>query len=152
MTNDEASAGAVPTLEIEPASMKTSGRCACCGKSRRTAWGFVYRDGGPRACYFVEWTLGRRDCSARFDVVVGKWFDGTTENDREAVSLEYRLLDTGPSFSVVDADGRPAAEVGRATKGAEVTGTPLADEVVTIAGAVLEADDRVRDLAQRAVG
>lgn len=152
MTNDEVNDGATPTLEIEPASMKTSGQCACCGKSRRTAWGFVYVDGGPHACYFVEWTLGRRDCSARFDVVVGKWFDGTTENDREAVSLEYRLLDTGPSFAVVDADGRPAAEVGRATKSAEVTGTPLADEVVSIAGAVLEADERVRDLAAPAVG
>ncbi|MBX3215572.1 MAG: hypothetical protein KF850_26270 [Labilithrix sp.] len=143
MTNDDAT----PTLEIEPASMKSSGRCACCGKSRRTAWGFVYRDGGPRACYFVEWTLGRSDCAARFDVVVGSWFDGTTEDDREAVSLEYRLLDTGPSFSVVDAAGRPAAEVGRATKGGDVRGTPLADEAMTIAGAVLETDARVRELA-----
>jgi hypothetical protein len=139
-------------LEIEPASMRNSGRCACCGRSRRTVWGYVYRDGGPRACYFVEWTLGRRDCSARFDVVVGAWFDGTTEDDREAVSLEYRLLDTGPSFAVVDAEGRPAAEVGRATRGAEVAGTPLAEEVVTIAGAVLTEDPRVRELAARAVG
>ena len=129
--------------------MKNSGRCACCGKSRRTVWGFVYRDGGPRACYFVEWTIGRADCSARFDVVVGDWFDGTTEADREAVSLEYRLLDTGPSFSVVDAEGRPAAEVGRAMKRVEIAGTPLAEEVLTIAGAVLEVDDRVRELASR---
>ncbi|MBX3264084.1 MAG: hypothetical protein KIS78_23260 [Labilithrix sp.] len=145
MTND-----APPALEIEPASMKSSGRCACCGKSRRTAWGFVYRDGGPLACYFVEWTLGRSDCAARFDVVVGSWFDGTTEDDRAAVSLEYRLLETGPSFSVVDADGRPAAEVGRATRSGDVQGTPLADEVMRIAGAILEADARVRELAARA--
>lgn len=138
------------TLEIEPASMKNSGRCACCGKSRRTVWGYVYRDGGPRACYFVEWTIGRRDCSARFDVVVGNWFDGTTEDDRSAVSLEYRLTDEGPSFSVVDAHGRPAAEVGRATKGADVQGTELAEEVVSIAGAILEVDDRVRELLVRA--
>src|SRR5262249_62075297 len=115
----------------------------------RAVWGYVYRAGGPRACYFVEWTLGRRDCSARFDVVVGAWFDGTTEADREAVSLEYRLLDTGPSFAVVDAEGRPAAEVGRATRGSEVAGTELAEEVVTIAGAVLEVDERVRELASR---
>jgi hypothetical protein len=137
------------TLEIEPASMKNSGRCACCGKSRRTAWGFVYRDGGPRACYFVEWTLGSaaRACSARFDVVVGDWNDGTTEDDREAVSLEYRLLENTPTFSLVDALGRPAAEVGRATRGSDVDGTPLADEVVTIAGAVLRDDERVRELA-----
>ncbi len=129
--------------------MKNSGRCACCGKSRRTAWGFVYRDGGPRACYFVEWTLGRRDCAARVDVVVGEWFDGTTDDDREAVSLEYRLLDSGPSFAVVDAAGRPAAEVGRATKGAEIAGTPLADEVVSIACAILEGDPRLCEIATR---
>lgn len=127
--------------------MRNGGRCACCGKSRRTVWGFVYQDGGPRACYFVEWTVGRRECSARFDVVVGQWFDGTTESDRDTVSLEYRLLESGPSFAVVDAEGRPAAEVGRATKGAEVAGTPLADEVLAIAAAVLETDERVRALA-----
>jgi len=150
MTTDD-DGGETATLEIEPASMKVSGRCACCGKSRRTAWGFVYRDGGPRACYFVEWTLGRRDCAARFDVVVGDWFDGTTEDDREAVSLEYRLLESGPSFAVVDAAGRPAAEVGRATKSSDVAGTPLGEEVVAIAGAVLEGDDRFRELSPPAV-
>jgi hypothetical protein len=139
------------TLEIEPASMKNSGRCACCGKSRRTVWGYVYRDGGPRACYFVEWTLGRRDCSARFDVVVGSWSDDTTEDDRKTVSLDYKLLDTGPSFSVVDAAGRPAAEVGRAMKGADVAGTALAEEAISIAGAVLEVDERVRELVVRAI-
>jgi hypothetical protein len=52
---------------------------------------------------------------------------------------------------VVDAEGRPAAEVGRATKGAEIAGTALAEEVVTIAGAVLEADERVRELAGRSL-
>ncbi len=133
-------------IEIEPASMKSSGRCACCGKSRRTVWGFVYRDGGPRACYFVEWTLGHLDRSARFDVVVGDWNDGTTENDREAISLEYRGLETGPTFSVVDAEGRPAAEVGRATRRSDVAGTVLEGEVLSIAGAVLAADDRVKEL------
>jgi hypothetical protein len=141
------------TIEIEPASMRNSGRCACCGKSRRTIWGYVYVDGGPRACYFVEWTIGplataKPQCSARFDVVVGDWFDGTTEEDREAVSLEYRLLDGGPSFQVVDAAGRPAAEVGRAAKKSEIEGTPLADEAIAIAGAVLESDDRVRELTR----
>lgn len=137
-----------PVIEVEPASMKNSGRCACCGKSRRTAWGFVYRDGGPRACYFVEWTLGRRDCAARVDVVVGEWFDGTTEDDREAVSLEYRLLESGPSFTLGDVADRPAAEVGRTTKGAEIAGTPLAIEVLSLAGIVLRGDPRLQELVR----
>lgn len=139
-------------IEIEPASMRSSGRCACCGKSRRTIWGYVFVNGGPRACYFVEWTigpsLGAGSCSARFDVVVGEWFDGTTEEDREAVSLEYHLINGRPSFEVVDAAGRPAAEVGRAAKKSEIEGTPLAAEAITIAGAVLEKDHRVRELSR----
>lgn len=147
MTTEVTSNDPPSGLEIEPASMKTSGRCACCGKSRRTAWGFVYRDGGPRACYFVEWTIGRSDCSARFDVVVGQWFDGTTENDRETVSLEYRLTGSGPSFALSDPTGRPAAEVGRAMLGSDISGTPLAEEALEIAGAVLAGDGRVRELA-----
>jgi hypothetical protein len=132
--------------------MRNSGRCACCGKSRRTIWGYVFVDGGPRACYFVEWTIGplatTTKCSARIDVVVGDWNDGTTEDDREAVSLEYRLVEGGPSFEVVDAEGRPAAEVGRAAKKSEIEGTDIADEAIAIAGAVLESDDRVRELTR----
>jgi len=129
-------------IEIEPASMKPSGRCACCGKSKRTAWGFVYEDGGPRACYFVEWTLGHAKQTARIDVVVGRWSDDTTENDRDAVSLEY----AAGAFALADAAGRPAAEAGRATKKDDVAGTKLAEEAISIAGAVLEADDRFKEL------
>jgi hypothetical protein len=131
-------------IEIEPASMKPSGRCACCGKSKHTAWGFVYEDDAPRACYFVEWVAGHSIATARFDVVVGRWSDDTTESDRTAVSLDYR----SGSFELADAEGRPAAEVGRATKKDDVAGTPLADEVLNISRAVLAGDDRFRELAK----
>lgn len=134
-----------PKLEVEPASMRNSGRCACCGKVRRTVWGYVFSDGGPRACYFVEWTLGRADCTARIDVVVGDWNDGTTEADRAAVAFEYHLHHGAPAFHVVDAAGRPAAEIGVA-RGADVAGTPLAAEARTIADAVLAADGRLGEL------
>jgi hypothetical protein len=122
--------------------MKPSGRCACCGKSKHTAWGFVYEDDSPRACYFVEWVAGPEVATARFDVVVGRWSDDTTESDRTAVSLDY---DRG-EFQLADADGRPAAEVGRATKKGDIAGTPLAEEAMTISRAVLEADDRFKEL------
>jgi hypothetical protein len=129
-------------IEIEPASMKPSGRCACCGKPKRTAWGFVYEDDGPRACYFVEWVLGHAEATARFDVVVGRWSDDTTEDDRKAVSLEYKR----GAFELADAHGRPAAEVGRATRKDDVAGTTLAEEVMTISRAVLAGDDRFKEL------
>ena len=81
------------------------------------------------------------------DVVVGDWFDGTTEDDRETVSLEYRLVEGARSFALADAAGRPAAEIGRARTETDVRGTALEDEVRTIAVAVLDADDRIRELA-----
>jgi hypothetical protein len=135
------------SLEIEPAKMKDSGACGCCGRARRTVWGFVYRDGGPRACYFVEWTPGTA-CSARFDVVIGDWNDGTTERDRDAVSLQYGIGE-GPLFSIVDAAGRPAAEAGRPARPSDVAGTALADEALSIAARVLTEDARVHELSQR---
>ena len=131
-------------IEIEPAAMKPSGRCACCGKAKHTAWGFVYDDDAPRACYFVEWVAGHAVATARFDVVVGRWSDDTTESDRTAVSLDYNA----GAFELADAAGRPAAEVGRATKKDDVAGTPLADEVISISRAVLEADVRFAELLQ----
>jgi hypothetical protein len=129
-------------IEIEPADEKASGRCACCGKAKRTAWGFVYEDGGPRACYFVEWAVAHAEKSARFDVVVGRWSDDARPDERSAVSYMYRAGD----FQLADATGRPAAEAGVATTKAEVAGTKLADEALAIARAVLEADDRFKEL------
>src|SRR5690606_35922094 len=111
------------SFEIEPASMRTSGKCPCCAKVRRTAWGYVYREGGPYACYFVEWTRGQNDCTSRVDVVIGKWFDGTTDDDRATFSFECSLAGGRPSFAVADADGRPAAEIGRPRRAADVRGT-----------------------------
>ena len=129
-------------IEIEPAAMKPSGKCACCGKAKHTAWGFVYEDDAPKACYFVEWVTGHGAKAARFDVVLGRWSDDTTEADRKAVSLEYR----GGAFELADAGGRPAAEVGRALTKADAAGTELAAEALTISRAILEADDRFKEL------
>lgn len=140
-----------PKLEVEPASMRSSGRCGCCGKVRRTAWGYVFSDGGPRACYFVEWTVGHMS-GARIDVVVGDWNDGTTEQDRDAVSFECQLRTPrggAPELVIADAAGRPAAEVGRA-RAHDVAGTPLAAEARAIADAVLARDGRLAELGPRA--
>jgi hypothetical protein len=136
------------TIEIEPSNSKDAGPCKCCGKSTRTVWGFVWADGDPRACYFVQWTLGRLDHGARFDVVVGSWEEASTEADRDAVSLAYHLADTGPSFALSDVAGRPAAELGKPHGTASVA-APLADEVFSIAQAVLESDRRVSELLGR---
>ena len=50
------------------------------------------------------------------------------------------------STPAAPAAGRPAAEVGRATKKDDVAGTKLAEEALSIAGEVLKADDRFKEL------
>jgi len=135
------------TIEIQPSNSKDAGPCKCCGRNTRTVWGFVWADGDPRACYFVQWTLGRLDHGARFDVVIGSWEEASTEEDRDAVSLAYRFGDAGPAFDTSDVAGRPAAELGK-NHGKDVTG-PLVDEVRMIAEAILESDKRVAELLGR---
>lgn len=148
MNDDLPAAGSetTKTLEIEPASMKASGRCRCCGKARRTAWGYVFSDGGPRACYFVEWTVGQRACGARVDVVVGDWNDGSSEDDRSALSFEQHLVAGSSVLDGAASAGRPAAEVGRATTAIEVAGTALDAEARTIARTILANDLRLAEL------
>jgi hypothetical protein len=131
-------------LEIEPSKHKDH-PCKCCTSTSRTVWGFVYRDGDPHACYFVQWTIGRPDHGAKFDVVVGSWAPESTEDDRKTVSMQFRRLQTGPSFVVVDATG-PATEVGRPMPRDEVVGKPVGDEVIAIADAILASDARIDEL------
>jgi hypothetical protein len=63
--------------------------------------------------------------------------------------MTYRLTDTGPWLTVIDAATRPVAKntlVGRALRRDEVIGTPLAAEAFAIADAVLLQDGRVAEL------
>src|SRR5262245_10948429 len=101
-------------LEIEPAQSKDVGACRCCKAATRTIWGFVYRDGTAHACYFVQWTLGHlKDRGARIDVVIGDWNPGAPDDALRAISHEARFAKGNASFELVDAKGRPAAEMGR---------------------------------------
>ena len=51
------------------------------------------------AAYFVHWTLGHvPDQGANMDMIIGSWGEGATAKKRIAVSLAYRLTETGPSL------------------------------------------------------
>ena len=50
-------------------------------------------------------------------------------------------------MALADVAGRPAAEIGRPRAGADVRGTAVEDEVRAIASAILDRDERVRELA-----
>jgi hypothetical protein len=137
-------------LTVEPTGQKDHGPCACCGNLSRCVWGFVHGAEGTRAAYFVHWTVGRvADHWPNFDLIIGRWGEGASAADRSLVAMEYRLLDNGPAFRVIDAEGRPAAEselVGRVLPRSEVVGQPIAGEAFALVDAVLAQDDRVAEL------
>jgi hypothetical protein len=129
-------------FEIEE-SGAAGGHCECCGTTTRRVWGFVRRNGEPVSAYFVAWTQGKPDHGAKFDLILGKWGDSSTKDDRYSVALDYQLIDGAPQFMVVDALGRATSEsppFGTALKRSGVIGTPLATQVFALVDAVYMSD------------
>ena len=140
-------------LRIEPGESHDS-ICDCCGQQSRTVSGFVYRGDEAAAAYFVQWTVGGVDShGAHFDLIIGKWGDGTTPSDRSAVALEFRRTEQGPAFMVIDASQRPAGRsdlAGRALSRDAVVGTPLGKLAFDLVDAVWVHDSRIREIVQDA--
>jgi hypothetical protein len=83
------------------------------------------------------------------DMIIGPWGEGATAEKRIAISLAYRLTETGPSLMVIDARARPIARsplVGVALERDKVIGTATAGSAFAIADAVLAGDQRVAEL------
>jgi hypothetical protein len=137
-------------ITIDPTGSNDTGVCDCCGRSSRTTWGQAYADGRCVAAYFVHWTLGHvPDRGANIDLIIGEWGEAPNADRRSAISLAYRLTESGPSMMVIDANTRPTLRsplVGQALCREEVIGTPLAQNAFAIADAVLAQDDRVAEL------
>lgn len=137
-------------LEVEPSGFKDFGSCPCCGRSTRRVWGLVNREKSTLASYFVEWTLGHMaDRGANFDFIIGKWGADTSASDRFSASLSYRILESGPSFMIIDSDVRPIARstlVGRALKRIDAIDNPVSVEIFAIADAVFVGDERISEL------
>jgi len=136
-------------LAIEVSGDRYLGPCPDCGTSTRRVWGYVRHSGEPLAAYFVEWTLGRPDHGAYFDLVIGRWGEGSSSADRWAASLEYRVVDGNPGFMVLDAGPRPVAssDLARvALARADLVETPLAATVFAIADTVFAGDPRIDEI------
>lgn len=140
--------------EIEPSGSSDSGPCDCCGGLSRRVWGFIYHEGEAEAAYFVEWTIGGvAEHGAHFDVIIGRWGNGTTSKDRVAVSLAFRHEDTGPQFMVIDAKDRAAGQsdlVGHALGREEVLGSALAQTVFEIIDEIWLQDRRIDEITRGA--
>jgi hypothetical protein len=137
-------------IVIEPGDSQDAGRCDCCGNLSRTVWGYVYDADVPVAAYYVNWTLGRIDHGANFDLVVGKWGEGASLEDRSVVALAFQWSADGPQFIIIDAAGRPSAKPGAlaatALRRDQVVGTPLASKAFEMLDAIWIQDERIGEL------
>jgi hypothetical protein len=126
-------------LTIELSGEKTFGPCDCCGEMTKRVWGFVYNRETAQAAYFVEWTPGHEGSNANFDLIIGTWGDDADTSMRKAVSLEFRKLETGPAFMVVDASTRSVANsplISAALNRQDVIGTEMAILAFSICDAI----------------
>jgi hypothetical protein len=134
------------TLTIETSGEKSFGPCECCGEMTKRVWGFVYDAGAALAAYFVEWTPGHEASSANFDLILGEWGDGRDNSARKAVSLEFRKLESGPAFMVIDATMRPTSSstlISEALNRDAVVGTVIASEAYRVCDAVYLEEPRL---------
>ena len=133
-------------LTIETSGESSFGPCDCCGQMTSRVWGFVYDRDAATAAYYVEWTPGHEVTSAIFDLIIGAWGENTNASDRQAVSLEFRKLESGPAFMVIDATCRAVSGnslVSRALSREEVIGTATAAHVFSICDTVYLEDPRL---------
>ncbi len=111
-------------ITIEPLGSHDSGPCECCGNLSRTVWGAASRGRRTIAVYYVHWTLKRPDHGANVDLIVGKWGEGSSAIDRQAIALQFHVTDGVPQLMVIDADPRPRSSYRRITY--RLTGRALA--------------------------
>jgi hypothetical protein len=134
-------------LSVTPIDSHDFGPCECCGNFSRTVWGSIYHSQEMIAVYYVQWTLNNPEHGANFDLITGKWGDGTVAQDRQAVSLAYRAVEA--SFMVIDAEHRPVAKenlAGTALKRSEVSGTKIAENAFAIVDAIWLQDERIDEV------
>ena len=136
-------------LTIEPDDSNDFGPCECCGNMSRTVWGYVHDGDTMIAVYYVQWTRNKPDHGAFFDLILGKWDDDSTPEDRQAVSLAYRWMETGGGFRIIDATKRPHVDTELASKALsreEVVGTPLAQHAYDVVDTIFDQDLRIAEI------
>jgi len=126
---------------------ESGGHCDCCGNESRCVWGMVHREDETQAVYYMHWTVGHlSEPGANLDLILGRWGEDSSADDRVVVSLLHREQPDGtPALMVIDAIDRPAvkSELARtALARSDVIGTPLAAQVFRLVDAIYEQDGR----------
>ena len=107
-------------------------------------WGFIAKDDVCLAAYCARWTVDRLENDPTFDLVLGRWGDDATPEDRYCISLFYRA--SMNSFMVIDAHEHHLGDGAIASVGLrrdEVIGTPLAPQVFALVDAICLQDRRL---------
>jgi hypothetical protein len=136
-------------LTVEPVGSNDIDSCDCCGNASKIVWGSIREGGAPLAFYYVRWAVGRPEHGANFDLIVGQWGDGTSAQDRVAISLLYRQTDDAAGFMIVDSASSAAGKsdlVGSALTRDQVLGTPLARLSFDIVDAIWLQDLRIDEV------
>ena len=135
-----------PSFEVETMG-ESGGHCDCCGNDSQSVWGMVHQGEATLAAYWMHWTVGHlSEPGANLDLVLGRWGDDATADDRFGVALiHHRQADGTPSLIVIDAADRPFSKGQLATTAlsrAEVIGTPIAERVFSLVEAIYKQDGR----------
>jgi hypothetical protein len=126
---------------------ESGGHCECCGNQSRCVWGMVDDGKATVAAYWMNWTVGHlSEPGANLDLILGRWGDEASPDDRVLVSLLHRQQSDGsPALMIIDAADRPDAKgdlARTALARSDVVGTPLAAQVFAIVDAIYEQDGR----------
>ncbi|MGC2621268.1 MAG: hypothetical protein WA414_19650 [Acidobacteriaceae bacterium] len=136
-------------LEFDVENRAELGPCPDCGNKTKRIWGYVYDADVATAAYFVEWTPAHPQKDATFDLILGKWGEATAADDRRALSVAFKVLDSEPSFMVQDASIRRIGSsplVSTALDRNAVLGAPIAPVVFEIFDLIYLADPRIAEL------
>ena len=96
----------------------------------------------------MHWTESRPDHNANIDLIIGKWGDSASPEDRKGASLLFNRIAGG--FMVIDAASRSFSSnqelFTKALSRQEIVGTPTAAEVFSMTDAIWLYDTRIDEV------
>ena len=134
-------------LTIELGESAEHGPCPDCACKTQAVWGYVIKDGGVHAVYFVRWTVQHLERGAQMLVSIGGWGGTADSAEKRSVGVECRMGEDRPGFMVVNADDLPWSEhetLGKMLTRNAAFADGSAEEAFAILDRVVELDDRIK--------
>lgn len=95
-------------ISLELKGEEAGSPCPDCGQATQRVWGHVLDHQQTVASYVATWVPGSQDHAIGYDLIFGRWDEGSSGENRVLVSMDQRVGagDGKPRF--VDAAGRVA--------------------------------------------